>query len=78
MKENSSKAIQEEEPCPRFAHQLVYDEMHKVSHTHAHTHSSCWDNNSTLGNWDAFQLPVISSAAREPDFLPVFPAFLNL
>lgn len=41
MKENSSKAIQEEEPCPRFAHQLVYDEMHKVSHTHAHTHSSC-------------------------------------
>uniref|UniRef100_A0A3Q3BLH4 Muskelin 1, intracellular mediator containing kelch motifs n=1 Tax=Haplochromis burtoni TaxID=8153 RepID=A0A3Q3BLH4_HAPBU len=30
VKENPSKALQEEEPCPRFAHQLVYDEMHKV------------------------------------------------
>ncbi|CAM9313717.1 unnamed protein product, partial [Lampetra planeri] len=30
VKENQSKALQEEEPCPRFAHQLVYDEMHKV------------------------------------------------
>ncbi|XP_077399462.1 muskelin isoform X2 [Vanacampus margaritifer] len=30
MKENPSKVLQEEEPCPRFAHQLVYDEMHKV------------------------------------------------
>ncbi|KAJ3612188.1 hypothetical protein NHX12_020464 [Muraenolepis orangiensis] len=30
VKENSNKALQEEEPCPRFAHQLVYDEMHKV------------------------------------------------
>uniref|UniRef100_A0A3P8UPD0 Muskelin 1, intracellular mediator containing kelch motifs n=1 Tax=Cynoglossus semilaevis TaxID=244447 RepID=A0A3P8UPD0_CYNSE len=30
VKENLSKALQEEEPCPRFAHQLVYDEMHKV------------------------------------------------
>lgn len=36
VKENPSKALQEEEPCPRFAHQLVYDEMHKVTHT-AHT-----------------------------------------
>lgn len=33
VKENPSKALQEEEPCPRFAHQLVYDEMHKVTHT---------------------------------------------
>lgn len=41
MKENPSKALQEEEPCPRFAHQLVYDEMHKVTHTHTHTRSSC-------------------------------------
>lgn len=31
VKENPSKALQEEEPCPRFAHQLVYDEMHKVT-----------------------------------------------
>lgn len=31
VKENPSKALQEEEPCPRFAHQLVYDEMHKVA-----------------------------------------------
>ncbi|CAG5927233.1 unnamed protein product [Menidia menidia] len=30
VKENPSKTLQEEEPCPRFAHQLVYDEMHKV------------------------------------------------
>ncbi|KAJ0015348.1 hypothetical protein NQD34_008968 [Periophthalmus magnuspinnatus] len=30
VKENPTKALQEEEPCPRFAHQLVYDEMHKV------------------------------------------------
>lgn len=30
-KENPSKSLQEEEPCPRFAHQLVYDELHKVS-----------------------------------------------
>uniref|UniRef100_A0A3P8ZJ68 Muskelin 1, intracellular mediator containing kelch motifs n=1 Tax=Esox lucius TaxID=8010 RepID=A0A3P8ZJ68_ESOLU len=30
VKENPSKVLQEEEPCPRFAHQLVYDEMHKV------------------------------------------------
>ncbi|KAG2460382.1 MKLN1 protein, partial [Polypterus senegalus] len=30
IKENPSKNLQEEEPCPRFAHQLVYDEMHKV------------------------------------------------
>ncbi|KAG9345727.1 hypothetical protein JZ751_008871 [Albula glossodonta] len=30
VKENPSKTVQEEEPCPRFAHQLVYDEMHKV------------------------------------------------
>lgn len=37
MKENPSKALQEEEPCPRFAHQLVYDEMHKVTHTHTYT-----------------------------------------
>ncbi|XP_063142830.1 muskelin isoform X5 [Rattus norvegicus] len=29
-KENLSKSLQEEEPCPRFAHQLVYDELHKV------------------------------------------------
>ncbi|KAK9400227.1 muskelin [Crotalus adamanteus] len=29
-KENSNKSLQEEEPCPRFAHQLVYDELHKV------------------------------------------------
>ncbi|XP_062055249.1 muskelin isoform X2 [Lepus europaeus] len=29
-KENPSKSLQEEEPCPRFAHQLVYDELHKV------------------------------------------------
>lgn len=33
VKENPSKALQEEEPCPRFAHQLVYDEMHKVALT---------------------------------------------
>lgn len=32
VKENPSKALQEEEPCPRFAHQLVYDEMHKVTY----------------------------------------------
>lgn len=38
LKENPSKALQEEEPCPRFAHQLVYDEMHKVTHTHTRTH----------------------------------------
>lgn len=31
VKENPTKALQEEEPCPRFAHQLVYDEMHKVT-----------------------------------------------
>lgn len=40
VKENPSKALQEEEPCPRFAHQLVYDEMHKVMYTrvlHKHT-----------------------------------------
>lgn len=36
VKENSSKSLQEEEPCPRFAHQLVYDEMHKVR-TQTHT-----------------------------------------
>lgn len=30
VKENPTKALQEEEPCPRFAHQLVYDELHKV------------------------------------------------
>uniref|UniRef100_A0A8C1RT58 Muskelin 1, intracellular mediator containing kelch motifs n=1 Tax=Cyprinus carpio TaxID=7962 RepID=A0A8C1RT58_CYPCA len=30
VKENTTKALQEEEPCPRFAHQLVYDELHKV------------------------------------------------
>uniref|UniRef100_H3BAD6 Muskelin 1 n=1 Tax=Latimeria chalumnae TaxID=7897 RepID=H3BAD6_LATCH len=30
VKENPNKSLQEEEPCPRFAHQLVYDEMHKV------------------------------------------------
>lgn len=59
MKENPSKALQEEEPCPRFAHQLVYDEMHKVTHTHSHTVDAHRDNNSTLRNWDAFQLPVI-------------------
>ncbi|XP_019501631.1 PREDICTED: muskelin [Hipposideros armiger] len=29
-KDNPSKSLQEEEPCPRFAHQLVYDELHKV------------------------------------------------
>uniref|UniRef100_A0A8B9C4S1 Muskelin n=2 Tax=Anser TaxID=8842 RepID=A0A8B9C4S1_9AVES len=29
-KENPGKSLQEEEPCPRFAHQLVYDELHKV------------------------------------------------
>ncbi|XP_026577752.1 muskelin [Pseudonaja textilis] len=29
-KENLNKSLQEEEPCPRFAHQLVYDELHKV------------------------------------------------
>lgn len=29
-KDNLSKSLQEEEPCPRFAHQLVYDELHKV------------------------------------------------
>lgn len=29
-KENPNKSLQEEEPCPRFAHQLVYDELHKV------------------------------------------------
>ncbi|MXQ92813.1 hypothetical protein E5288_WYG002864 [Bos mutus] len=28
-KDNPSKSLQEEEPCPRFAHQLVYDELHK-------------------------------------------------
>lgn len=39
MKENPSKALQEEEPCPRFAHQLVYDEMHKVTHTHPYPHT---------------------------------------
>lgn len=33
VKENPSKVLQEEEPCPRFAHQLVYDEMHKVALT---------------------------------------------
>lgn len=38
VKENPSKALQEEEPCPRFAHQLVYDELHKVTHTHSRTH----------------------------------------
>lgn len=31
VKENISKTLQEEEPCPRFAHQLVYDELHKVT-----------------------------------------------
>lgn len=31
VKENPSKTLQEEEPCPRFAHQLVYDELHKVT-----------------------------------------------
>lgn len=35
VKENPSKALQEEEPCPRFAHQLVYDEMHKVANAHS-------------------------------------------
>ncbi|XP_023686924.1 muskelin [Paramormyrops kingsleyae] len=30
VKENPAKSLQEEEPCPRFAHQLVYDELHKV------------------------------------------------
>lgn len=30
-KDNLNKSLQEEEPCPRFAHQLVYDELHKVS-----------------------------------------------
>ncbi|XP_072327210.1 muskelin isoform X3 [Scyliorhinus torazame] len=30
LKDNLNKSIQEEEPCPRFAHQLVYDDMHKV------------------------------------------------
>lgn len=35
IKENQSKTLQEEEPCPRFAHQLVYDEMHKVALLHA-------------------------------------------
>lgn len=39
VKENPSKALQEEEPCPRFAHQLVYDEMHKVMYTVLHKHS---------------------------------------
>uniref|UniRef100_G3S6N7 Muskelin 1 n=1 Tax=Gorilla gorilla gorilla TaxID=9595 RepID=G3S6N7_GORGO len=29
-KDNPTKSLQEEEPCPRFAHQLVYDELHKV------------------------------------------------
>ncbi|KAK2096627.1 Muskelin 1, intracellular mediator containing kelch motif [Saguinus oedipus] len=28
-KDNPTKSLQEEEPCPRFAHQLVYDELHK-------------------------------------------------
>lgn len=37
VKENPSKAVQEEEPCPRFAHQLVYDEMHKVNTHTPHT-----------------------------------------
>lgn len=40
VKENPSKALQEEEPCPRFAHQLVYDEMHKVTHTRTHSFST--------------------------------------
>ncbi|XP_048465952.1 muskelin [Rhincodon typus] len=31
VKDNPNKSLQEEEPCPRFAHQLVYDDMHKVS-----------------------------------------------
>ncbi|XP_043569159.1 muskelin [Chiloscyllium plagiosum] len=30
IKDNPNKSLQEEEPCPRFAHQLVYDDMHKV------------------------------------------------
>ncbi|RXM28953.1 Muskelin [Acipenser ruthenus] len=30
VKENANKSLLEEEPCPRFAHQLVYDELHKV------------------------------------------------
>lgn len=34
VKENPSKTLQEEEPCPRFAHQLVYDELHKVTLGH--------------------------------------------
>lgn len=34
VKENPTKALQEEEPCPRFAHQLVYDELHKVTSLH--------------------------------------------
>lgn len=49
LKENPSKALQEEEPCPRFAHQLVYDEMHKVTytaHTHTHTHKHAHYNPS--------------------------------
>ncbi|MGH0119314.1 UNVERIFIED_CONTAM: hypothetical protein FKN15_025785 [Acipenser sinensis] len=30
VKEHTNKSLLEEEPCPRFAHQLVYDELHKV------------------------------------------------
>uniref|UniRef100_A0A8C4QGM5 Muskelin 1, intracellular mediator containing kelch motifs n=1 Tax=Eptatretus burgeri TaxID=7764 RepID=A0A8C4QGM5_EPTBU len=29
-KEGSTRCLHDDEPCPRFAHQLVYDEKHKV------------------------------------------------
>lgn len=59
LKENPSKALQEEEPCPRFAHQLVYDEMHKVTRTHSHTHLVHYDTDLLSNTW----IVIVSSSS---------------
>lgn len=63
VKENPSKALQEEEPCPRFAHQLVYDEMHKV--THAHTHLVHYETDLLSNTW----IVIVSSSSVLSDYI---------
>lgn len=69
VKENPSKALQEEEPCPRFAHQLVYDEMHKVTHTDAHTHLVHYDTDLLSNAWIA----IVRSCSVLSDYILAAP-----
>lgn len=62
VKENPSKALQEEEPCPRFAHQLVYDEMHKVTHTLTHSLLVHYHTEFTTNNHSDTFLKLSSSS----------------